>query len=95
MRLVVPEILALLVLLGEELFRRFQLPLAKSIQFVFSPYIGQYAEDFDTRHADMIASTRGKGPWHLFCSASRTRLLKEAPAEVLEQGIGLLENPRE
>ena len=55
MRLVVPEILALLVLLGEELFRRFQLPLAKSIQFVFSPYIGQYAEDFDTRHADMIA----------------------------------------
>ena len=40
----------------------------------------------------MIASARGKRPWLLFCSASRTRLLNQTPAKVLQQCIGLVEN---
>ena len=40
----------------------------------------------------MIARTRARGPCHLFCSASRARVLYETPAKVLEQCIELFGN---
>lgn len=55
LRVVVREIWALLVLLGEAFFVGFKLPIEKSKYIVFRPHIGQYAGYFDTRHVDMIA----------------------------------------
>ena len=57
------------------------------------PYIGQYAELFDTRRVGTIASTRARGQCHLLCFASRTKVSCETPAKILEQCIELFGNP--
>ena len=66
---------------------------------MFRPFNGQYDAPFDTKCIDMIALTRGiRHQWHLFCSASRTRLCNHLPKYyfvLIEQCIELFGNLRE